>query len=485
MNNLDALRKIFAPALIGLLWFNAALVALAAFWLSGLGGWTTALAGVLLAGGSTAMWLSDPIGSATRSVTSAAAATQVALLVYAFAGHPFQIDMHMYFFATLAVVAGWVDARAILANAATVAVHHLVLNFALPAAVFPETGSDFARVLIHATILIAQTAVLCWLAMRLGATFQSAEKATHTAEEASRSADGLADGQRRRADDEARRGGELVKMTGAFQTEVGGLIEGLRQQARQMGEASDALMTLSAAASRDADSAAETSSQSSTSVGAVAAATEEMSHSISEIYNQINGVKDIIDKVQTTTRSAQADVADLMEEAGRISDVVTIIQNIAGQTNLLALNATIEAARAGEMGKGFAVVAGEVKMLAQQTAKATDDISQRIAAISSSTRSTAAAMDGIARSIEEATHYTGAIVGSIDQQRVATSEIASNVSQVAETTRKVTEVSGHSSETARSTGASIQTVADAAAKVESSADRLAQTVTDFVRRLAA
>jgi methyl-accepting chemotaxis protein len=485
VNNLDLLRKTFSSAMIGLLWFNAALAAVASFWLLGGDGWMPALAGAALAGGATAMWAADPVGPSTRIVTAAGSATQVALLVYVFAGHPFQIDMHMYFFAVLAFSAGWVDERALLANAATVAVHHVLLNFVVPYAVFPEASSDMPRVLVHASVLILQTVVLCWMAVRLRLAFNEAERATHSAEDASRSASGLADDKRRRADDEAGRRGHLESMVGAFRTEVATLIEGLRQHCRQMSQTSDALTSLSAAATRDANAAADTSDHSSSALGAVAAATEEMSHSITEIYGQINGVKEIIDKVQLTTRDAQSDVAKLMEEAGRISDVVNIIQDIAGQTNLLALNATIEAARAGEMGKGFAVVAGEVKTLAQQTAKATDDISARIAAISSSTRSTVSAMEGIARRIEEATNYATAIVSSIDQQREATGEIAANASQAAETTQEVARVAGRSRETAHSTEASTQDLAQSASSVQSSADRLARTIDDFVRRLAA
>ncbi len=431
------------------------------------------------------MWVSDPIGPSTRIVTSAASATQVAVLVYAFSGHPFQIDIHMYFFALLAFNVGWVDERALLANAATVAVHHLLLNFILPYAVFPEVSSDLPRVLVHAGVLVVQTVVLCWVAVRLRQAFVVAESAKQNAEEASRSASSLADGQRRRADDEAGSRGQLVTMVSGFQKEVASLLDGLRQQSQQMSQTSEALTSLSAAATHDANDAAETSSHSSSALGAVAAATEQMSHSITEIYSQINGVKAIIDKVQLTTRAAQSDVSQLMVEAGRISDVVNIIQDIAGQTNLLALNATIEAARAGEMGKGFAVVAGEVKTLAQQTAKATDDISARIAAISASTRSTVGAMDGIAKSIEEATHYAISIVSSIDQQRVATGEIASSASQAAETTQQVALVAGRSRETACSTEASTKTVADSAASVQSSADRLARTIDEFVKRLAA
>ncbi len=164
--------------------------------------------------------------------------------------------------------------------------------------------------------------------------------------------------------------------------------------------------------------------------------------------------------------------------------MVAIIQNIAGQTNLLALNATIEAARAGEMGKGFAVVANEVKVLADQTGKATEDIAQRIAAINASTRSTVGAMEEIARHIDEASQCAGGIVSSIDQQRVATSEIAANISQVAQTTRHVSELSRRASEQTRSADQGAGSVAEGAVKAEATTDGLTRTVETFLRRLA-
>ena len=331
--------------MIGLLWFTAALVAVAGFWLLGGDGWAPALAGATLAGGATAMWAADPAGPSTRIVTAAGSATQVALLVYVFAGHPFQIDMHMYFFAVLAFSAGWVDERALPANASTVALHHLLLNFIIPHAVFPEVSSDLPRVLVHAGVLKLQTLVLCWVAIRLKQAFAVAEHATLSAEDASSSATVLADDQRRRAD----QGDRTTRTAG----EIGRRIPERRHRPdRRPAPAFPAYVADQrrpdvAVCGRDPGRQCHGRHRPTTfssALGAVAAATEEMSHSITEIYGQINGVKDIIDKVQLTTRDAQSDVAKLMEEASRISDVVNIIQDIAGQTNLLALNATIEAA---------------------------------------------------------------------------------------------------------------------------------------------
>ncbi|PPQ40055.1 methyl-accepting chemotaxis protein [Rhodoblastus acidophilus] len=483
MNNIDRLRHGLAPAIVGVIALLAALVAIVG--LTRLdGGWLLALAAVAVAGGAGAMALADRIGPATRIVTSAALAVEVAMLVYATSGHAFQIDMHMMFFAALALTAGWVDERAMIANATVVALHHVILNFALPWAAFPETGSDLPRVLIHAVILVAQTVALCWLAGRLRAAFADADALRTRAEDEGRSAEDRAAAEGRRAEGESRRRGELQRSVAAFQSEVGRLIEGLRAQSRQMTQTSQSLTSVAASASRDAEQAAESSSQSSGAVGAVAAASEQLSHSVAEIQSQIGGMKSIIDKVNGAAANAQGDVEKLTDQANRISEVVAIIQSIAGQTNLLALNATIEAARAGEMGKGFAVVANEVKVLADQTGKATEDIAQRIAAINASTRSTVGAMEDIARRIDEASQCAGGIVTSIEQQRVATNEIAANISHVASATRHVSDLSRRASEQTRSADHSTRSVVETAVQAEKATDGLARSVDSFLRQLA-
>jgi len=484
MNDIDRLRAQFSPALMGVIALSAVLAATVGLLRMDGGGWLVALGAFAVAGGAGALWLADRTGPATRIVTSAALAVEVAILVYATAGHAFQIDMHMYFFAALAITAGWVDEKAMIANAGVVALHHLLLNFVLPWAVFPETVSDLPRVLIHAVILVAQTIALCWLAARLRQAFDDAEISHNEAEQAGRNAADRAASEGRRAEGESRRRAELQDSVSAFQREIGGLIDSLRAQARQMTQTSQSLTAVSASASRDSENAADSSEKSSGAIGAVAAASEQLSHSVAEIQHQIGGMKSLIDKVFGAAATAQGDVGQLTEQANRISEVVAIIQNIAGQTNLLALNATIEAARAGEMGKGFAVVANEVKVLADQTGKATEDIAQRIAAINASTRSTVGAMEEIARHIDEASQCAGGIVSSIDQQRVATSEIAANISQVAQSTRHVSELSRRASEQTRSADQSTHSVVETAVKAETATDGLAKSVDAFLRRLA-
>ena len=159
MNSLESLRLGFGRGLVVLIWVNVALIGIAAFSMAHVSAIVATGSAVLVALGATATWWGDRTGAATRIVTSMAVAALVALMVYDFSGHRYQIDIHMYFFATLAVCAGWCDWRAIVAYAAVTAVHHLLLNFVVPTAVFPD-GADLWRVIVHAVILVTQTAVL-------------------------------------------------------------------------------------------------------------------------------------------------------------------------------------------------------------------------------------------------------------------------------------------------------------------------------------
>ncbi|MBM3567709.1 MAG: PAS domain-containing protein [Alphaproteobacteria bacterium] len=162
----------------------------------------------------------------------------------------------------------------------------------------------------------------------------------------------------------------------------------------------------------------------------VASATEELSASVGEISRQVTQSSQIARTAVEEAERSNKLVAGLAEAANKIGDVVKLINDIAGQTNLLALNATIEAARAGEAGKGFAVVASEVKTLANQTAKATEEIAQQIGGIQESTRTTVVSIKGISDTIGKISEITTAISSAVEQQNAATREVASNIQSV-------------------------------------------------------
>ncbi|HEX8416037.1 MAG TPA: methyl-accepting chemotaxis protein, partial [Methylobacterium sp.] len=217
----------------------------------------------------------------------------------------------------------------------------------------------------------------------------------------------------------------------------------------------------------------------------VAAATEEMSATIREIAAQIDRSSVIANEAVTGAASADAIVQELLAGAERIGSVVGLIRSIAGQTNLLALNATIEAARAGTAGRGFAVVATEVKVLAEQTNRATGEIDGQIVRIQNETREAVAALQQITRVIGEMNVITQGIAAAMDQQGVATGEIAQNVQDAAQGTRGVATSIGAVQQGAAHTEAAAAQVLDAARRLKQDAAALDGEVNGFLRMMTA
>jgi methyl-accepting chemotaxis protein len=229
----------------------------------------------------------------------------------------------------------------------------------------------------------------------------------------------------------------MRKLADEFEQSVGGIVTQVSEAATRLHGAAQSMSGSAAVAAGDAKAVAAASSQASENVQMVSAATEELTASIGEINAQVSRSSRIAADAVVEAERTDAIVQGLVDAARRIGDVVGLIHTIAGQTNLLALNATIEAARAGEAGKGFAVVAAEVKNLAVQTGKATEEIAAQVATIQSTSGEAVSALQAISRTISQMSEIATAIAGAVEEQSAATREIASNIGQAAEGTRAV------------------------------------------------
>ena len=228
------------------------------------------------------------------------------------------------------------------------------------------------------------------------------------------------------------------KMAKDFESTVSAVVEIVASAANDMKINAKNLSEMSDKTSAEAANVAAATEQTSASMLTVASAVEQLSVSIGDINHQVAESTKVSGEAVAEVRRADSTISTLVTAAEQIGDVVKLIQNIAGQTNLLALNATIEAARAGEAGKGFAVVASEVKNLASQTARATEEIAQKIATVQHASGETVNAIREIGKTIDSTSKMTGSISVAIQQQTQAAREISSNVNQASAGTAKIT-----------------------------------------------
>jgi methyl-accepting chemotaxis protein len=282
-----------------------------------------------------------------------------------------------------------------------------------------------------------------------------------------------------------RRAGALDQLTRAFEAKVGELVGGLSSASAAMEDTAQSMSSTAAATNRQAGVVAAASEQTSANVQMVASATEELTSSITEIGRQAAQSTAIASRAVENARRTGDTARSLAEGAQKIGDVVTLIQSIAAQTNLLALNATIEAARAGDAGRGFAVVASEVKSLASQTAKATTEISEQIAAIQAASDETVTAIQNVVDVIAEIDQIGMAIASAIEQQGSATKEISRNVQEAARGTQEVTSNISGVQRAADDTGSAAGQVLGAAEQLSSQSRDLAGQVNRFLSEVRA
>ncbi|GFE63686.1 methyl-accepting chemotaxis protein [Litoreibacter roseus] len=436
--------------------------------------------------------------STNRAIFGIIAQAQVAVFVSALAGHPWQVDAHMHFFATMGILILLVDPRAIIAGAATVALHHVVLNFVLPELVYPG-GADISRAIMHAVILFISTAALGFASLVLSSITLEAEANAAAREDmvdmlnsslghvvragvagdfscrveesfAEKRLQRIADGineliqtvdtgisETSRVMSNISHGDLTTAVAGDYkgafaslQTDVNATITELRHIVSEIDAASTEISNESAEISAGSERLSSQTAQQAASVEETAAMMVDMAASVKVNVTSAGRMARLASATSQKAQASQEIVENatgamsrLTESAGQISQIVAVIDQISSQTNLLALNASVEAARAGEAGLGFAVVAQEVRALAQRSTESAKDIRELIDRSSNEVadgvklvNKVGVALTDIVSSIAEVADMTGQIAKTSEEQSGSVQGASSTVSSIDQITQQ-------------------------------------------------
>ena len=449
---IDALRIRGVQFVAAMGWASLTVLLIANLWIENSSSFPLLAVGVAANIAPTLMALRRRGDAEARSIAGTLAAIMPALLVYTLRDHAWQMDAHMYFFVALAALTVLCDWKPIAVASGLIAAHHLLFEFAAPDWVFSDAG-NIGRVIFHAVAVILQFTILAVITVRLERLFAHQDaamakgrrliaaadaerrRAAEALEAAGRAEQDAATARReRKAAQErytAERDAEQRRLADEFERTVAMVVQSIENAASQLAGSSKHLTDVAGKAGEEADDVAASAVEATGEIRQVAESLRNLSGSVSTIAATAQ-------QQGASTRSAYEEgrqsvemIGRLLSRADRISDFVSTIKSIAHKTNMLALNASIEAARAGETGRGFAVVATEVKNLASEAARASDEIATLLGSVRGAVAELAAGVGSVTVSVREVADGADGIAAAVEDQRSHATTIEDSASRAA------------------------------------------------------
>ena len=481
--DLTKLRHQASRFLLLLNWLHIPIIAAATAW-GGHSVVSQTLIDIFMAAIPTAWWWWHRDSALSRYLNATVFILQISFLVHSVPPE-WQMDAHMYFYAAFALLACYCDWRTLLVASGVTAVHHLIVNFAAPYDLYP-TGANLTRVSVHIFINAIETGTLMWLTHSIAMQFnRSAEARKEMAAAQGREA-AKAQEQKQAEERAAKERTNMLRgVAESFRSSVGGVMQKIAESVEQFKHIVTDLGEASSESSQQVSHVSAAVDKTNGNMETVAAAVNQLGGLISNIGSQVFNSTTVSKQAVSQAERTSNLVNELSASALKVGDIVKLIGDIADQTNLLALNATIEAARAGETGRGFAVVANEVKTLATQTSRATDDIHAQISAIQTTIGESVDAIGNISETIKQIDQSATAIASAVDEQKQASQEISRSFQDVAEVSSRMSHSVTTLAGAADKTGQVSQQVADVAQRLQEDLKGLKENADAFVNKILA